>query len=253
MGQPKVALSLCAHPDDVEFFCAGTMALLHQKGWQIHIATMTPGDCGTKEHTREEISTIRRAEATKAAAMLDGEYHCLECDDIFIIYDRPTLLKTIELLRKVKPNIVFTLSPEDYMVDHTTAGRIAMTACFAGGVTNIEIEGVEPFEPVPHLYYMDPAECKDIFGNDVQPGMLVDISSVMEVKEKMLCCHASQRNWLMAHHHMDQYVQFMKSGSSARGKLIGVEYAEGFRQHLGHAFPRDNIIKEELGDLVHLI
>jgi LmbE family N-acetylglucosaminyl deacetylase len=253
MEPSKVALSFGAHPDDAEFFCAGTLALLHQKGWQIHISTMTPGDCGTIEYTREEISKIRRAEATKAVALLDGQYHCLECDDIFIMYDRPTLLKSIELIRKLKPAIVFALSPEDYMVDHTIAGKLAMTACFAGGVRNIEIKGIESFEPVPYLYYMDPAEGKDIFGNDVQPQMVVDISSTFGVKEQMLCCHESQRNWLKAHHNMDEYVESMKRWSISRGSMIGTQYAEGFRQHLGHAYPQDNILKAELGKLVHLV
>lgn len=253
MEQSRVALSFGAHPDDAEFFCAGTLALLHQKGWQIHIATMTPGDCGTIEYTREEISNIRRAEATKAAAILDGQYHCLESNDIFIMYDRPTLLKAIKLVRKLKPTIVFALSPEDYMVDHTTAGKLAMTACFAGGVRNVETKGAEAFEPVPYLYYMDPAEGKDIFGNNVRPQMVVDISSTFETKEKMLCCHESQRNWLRAHHNMDEYVESMKRWTSSRGNMIGVQYAEGFRQHLGHAYPQDNILKTELGELVHLI
>ena len=253
MESSKVALSFCAHPDDAEFFCAGTLALLQQKGWQIHISTMTPGDCGTIEYTREEISIIRRAEAAKAAAILDGQYHCLESNDIFIMYDRPTLLKSIELVRKLKPAIVFALSPEDYMVDHTTAGKLAMTACFAGGVRNIEIEGAQSFEPVPYLYYMDPSEGKDTFGKKVQPQMVVDISSAFETKEKMLCCHESQRNWLKAHHNMDEYVESMKRWSMSRGSMIGTRYAEGFRQHMGHAYPQDNILKNELGELVHLV
>jgi LmbE family N-acetylglucosaminyl deacetylase len=134
----KTVLSLGAHPDDAEFFCAGTLALLHQKGWEIHIATMTPGDCGTVQYSREEISRIRRAEATRASSILDGTYHCLECGDIFILYDRPSLLKAIELMRKVKPAIVFTTSPSDYMVDHEMASKIAQTACFACGVVNVE-------------------------------------------------------------------------------------------------------------------
>jgi LmbE family N-acetylglucosaminyl deacetylase len=253
MEQSKVALSLCAHPDDAEFLCAGTLALLHQKGWHIHIATMTPGDCGTTKYSREQVSTIRKDEAAKSAAVLDGEYHCLECDDFFIMYDRSTLLKAVELLRRLKPTIVFTLSPEDYMVDHTTAGKLAMTACFASGVPNINIEGVEPFEPVPYLYYMDPVEGKDIFGSEIRPEMVVDISSTLKTKEKMLCCHKSQRDWLMEHHRVDEYVTSMKRWASARGRLIGVRYAEGFRQHRGHAFPQDNILKTELAELVHVL
>ena len=249
----KTVLSLGAHPDDAEFFCAGTLALLHQKGWDVHIATMTPGDCGTVQYSREEISRIRRAEATKAASILDGTYHCLECDDIFILYDRPTLLKAIELMRKVKPAIVFTTSPSDYMVDHEMASKLAQTACFACGVVNVETPGVEPFEPIPHLYYMDPAEQKDKYGTKIKAGMIIDITDVMDTKEKMLCCHESQRHWLMTHHGMDEYVNMMKDSDQKRGAEINSAFAEGFRQHLGHAYPHDNILKTELGDLVHIV
>ena len=249
----KTVLSLGAHPDDAEFFCAGTLALLHQRGWDVHIATMTPGDCGTVQYSREEISRIRRAEATKAAGILDGTYHCLECDDIFILYDRPTLLKAIELMRKVKPAIVFTTSPSDYMVDHEMASKVAQTACFACGVVNVETSGAEPFEPIPHLYYMDPAEQKDKYGTKIKAGMIIDITDVMDTKEKMLCCHESQRHWLMTHHGMDEYVNMMKDSDQKRGAEINSAFAEGFRQHLGHAYPKDNILKTELGDLVHIV
>ena len=252
MGNGKSVLSLLAHPDDAEFMCAGTLALLHKKGWQVHIATMTPGDCGTVQYSREEISRIRRAEAAKAAGILNGNYHCLECDDIFIMYDRPTLLKAIGLLRKVRPTIVFTTSPLDYMVDHEIASRIAQTACFACGVVNIETVGAEPFEPIPYLYYMDPVEGKNNFGAEVKAGAIVDITSVMDTKEKMLCCHESQRNWLLKHHGIDDYVISMKKLGEQRGREINSGFAEGFRQHLGHAYPQDNILKAELGELVHI-
>ena len=249
----KTVLSLGAHPDDAEFLCAGTLALLHEKGWEIHIATMAPGDCGTVQYSREEISRIRKGEAARSAALLDGTYHCLESGDIFILYDRPSLLKAIEVVRKVKPTIVITTSPVDYMVDHEMASKLAKTACFACGVVNVETPGAEPFEPIPYLYYMDPVEGKDNFGAEVKPGMIVDITDAMDTKEKMLCCHESQRHWLMTHHGMDEYVNMMKAAGEQRGRQINAGYAEGFRQHLGHAYPQDNILKAELGDLVHTL
>jgi LmbE family N-acetylglucosaminyl deacetylase len=252
-AEDKIVLSLGAHPDDAEFFCAGTLALLHKKGWQIHIATMTPGDCGTVEYSREEISSIRKAEAAKAASLLDGSYHCLERDDIFIMYDRPTLLKAIELVRKVRPKIVFTTSPSDYMVDHEIASKITQTACFACGVVNIETAGAEPFEPIPYLYYMDAAEHKDKLGTRIKASIVVDVTDVMDIKDRMLCCHESQRNWLLKHHGMDDYVISMKKMTEERGRQIGRAFGEGFRQHLGHAYPQDNILKSELGELVHII
>ncbi len=253
MAQAKTVLSFGAHPDDAEFMCAGTLALLHKRGWQVHIATMTPGDCGTVEHSREQISKIRKAEAAEAAAVLDGTYHCLECGDAFIMYDRPTLLKAIELVRKVRPTIVLTLSPSDYMVDHETASKLAQTACFCCGVVNIQTPGAQPFEPVPYLYYADPIEGKDKFGAEVRPGLVVDITGVMEIKERMLCCHRSQRNWLLKHHGMDDYLLMMRAFAEKRGSLIGTVFAEGFRQHLGHAYPQDDLLEAELGKLARKV
>jgi LmbE family N-acetylglucosaminyl deacetylase len=248
----KVVLSIGAHPDDAEFMCAGTLALLQQRGWQVHIATMAPGDCGTVQYSREEISRIRKGESAKAAGLIGGQYHCLECGDIFIMYDRPTLLKAIELVRKVRPRIVFTLSPSDYMVDHETASRLAQTACFCCGVVNVATPGAEPFEPIPYLYYADPVEGKDKLGTEIRPGMIVDISSAIDTKEEMLCCHESQRDWLLKHHGMDEYVNMMRAFAAKRGADIGCKFAEGFRQHLGHAYPQDNLLQKELGDLVHV-
>jgi LmbE family N-acetylglucosaminyl deacetylase len=250
MSGEKIALSVCAHPDDAEFMCAGTMALLRERGWEIHIATMTPGDCGSTVHSREEISAIRRREAKAAVKLLEGSYHCLECDDIFIMYDRGTLLKVVELLRAVRPTLVIAPSPRDYMVDHEMTSRLVQTACFSCGIKNVEAGVHEPYEKVPALYYVDPLEGKDILGTAIVPRLYVDISSVMELKEKMLCCHASQRDWLMEHHGMDEYVNSMKEFGQLRGKQAGFTFAEGFRQHRGHGFPQESLLAAELGELV---
>ena len=232
--------------------CAGTLALLKEKGWDVHIATMTGGDCGSATLPREQISKIRQAEAAKAAELLAGTYHCLNCDDVFIIYDRPTLVKTIELLRKVKPAIVFAPSPADYFVDHEMTSKLVWTACFSAGMKNVETAGQKPFNPMPYLYYVDALGGNDIMGNKIDPDILVDISSKIDTKQQMLCCHKSQRDWLLQHHGMDEYVVSMKSFAKERAAKIGCEFAEGFRQHLGHAFPADNILAAELGDLVKI-
>ncbi len=253
MTTKKIALAIVAHPDDAEFFCAGTLALLRENGWQIHIATMTAGDCGTMQLTREQISRIRKDEATRASAMLDGTYHCMECDDLLIMYDRPNILRLTELIRKVKPTIVFTLPHDDYMVDHTTTGKLTMTACFSCGIPNIHTPGHDPFEPVPYLYYTDPAEGKDKFGKPVKPTTIVDIAETFETKKQMLACHDSQRSWLLQHHGMDEYLESMERWTRHHSKLINAKYVEGFRQHLGHAFPQDNILADELGNIVHIV
>jgi LmbE family N-acetylglucosaminyl deacetylase len=249
MKNNRTVLAIVAHPDDVEFTCAGTLALLKEKGWHVEMATMTAGDCGSKDLSREEISAIRKKEAAAAAELIQANYHCLECDDIFLFYDRPTLLRTISLIRKVRPKVVLTMSPSCYMVDHETTSRLVQTACFSGGIVNIKTDAA-PLSYVPYLYYVDAMESKDKFGKQIEAGTLVNISAVIDLKEKMLKCHQSQQRWLASHHGMDQYTHSMKALSEKRGKEISAAYGEGFRQHLGHAFPQENILKQELGEFV---
>ena len=69
----------------------------------------------------------------------------------------------------------------------------------------------------------------------------------------MLCCHKSQRAWLLKISEVDEYVIMMKEYSMMNGREINCDYAEGFRQHLGFSYPSDNILKSELGDLVHIL
>lgn len=245
----KTVLAIFAHPDDAEMMCAGTLSLLKKQGWDIHIATMAPGDKGTAEYTIEEISIIRKKEAKNAADLIGGTYHCLEFEDVYIMYDRESINTVTALIRRVQPSVVITSSPQDYMIDHEMTSLVVQTACFACGIKNMEVDET-PFEPVPYLYYTDPMEGKDKFGKPVEPTFYTDISEEMDLKEKMLACHASQRNWLLEHHKIDEYILAMKRFSALRGKEISTTYAEGFRQHLGHGYSQDNILKKILGNQV---
>jgi LmbE family N-acetylglucosaminyl deacetylase len=241
----KAVLGIFAHPDDAEIMCAGTLALLRNNGLEIHIATMTAGDKGSAILSRDEISSIRKTEGMVSASVLEGVYHCLGFQDIYLFYNAETINKTVELLRKVKPAVVFTASPSDYMADHEMTSRIVRTACFCAGIKNMEAGG-EPLEFMPHLYYTDAMEAKDILGETIDPGFYIDISGVMEIKEKMLASHKSQREWLLKHHKMDEYILSMKRFAEIRGSEVNKKYAEGFRQHLGHGYPQDNILEKLL-------
>lgn len=245
----KTVLGVFAHPDDTEIVCAGTLSLLKKAGWDVHIATLAPGDKGTAEYSIEEITKIRKAEAASSAKLLDGTYHCLDFEDVYIMYDRESVNKTASLIRNIRPSLVFTHNPSDYMVDHEITSKLVHTACFSAGIKNLEIPET-PYEPVPFLYYCDPMEAKNILGQPIYTSMYTDITSEIQLKEKMLACHASQRNWLLKHHKMDEYILSMKQFGKRRGAEINVGYAEGFRQHLGHGYPQNNLLKEILGDLL---
>src|SRR5947209_1800338 len=149
----KVALSVLAHPDDAEFLCAGAMIrVVREHGWQVHIASMTPGDCGSAELPPDEISRIRRAEGAKAAAVIGATYHCLEERDLLIFYNDRTLEKVTRLLREVRPSLVFTHSPADYMLDHEMTSQIVRAAAFGAPIPNFHAGFGHPpaLEHIPH-------------------------------------------------------------------------------------------------------
>ena len=246
----KTILSVLAHPDDAEFLCAGTLIRLKEEhGFDVHIASMTAGDCGSVEYGPQEISRMRRSEGARAAALIGATYHCLEERDLLVCYDARTLEKVTRLLRLVQPGIVITHSPTDYMLDHEMTSTLTRAAAFAAPIPNFLAERRigSVLAHIPHLYYCDPLEGKDPLGRNVPPGFRIDVSKVIEKKADMLAAHASQRDWLMKHHGMDHYLQAMRDWSATRGNECGVPFAEGFRQHLGHSYPQDNVLGELLG------
>lgn len=247
-----IALAVLAHPDDAEFLCAGTLVRLHrERGWAVHIATMTAGDCGSAEHAPDEIARIRRAEGKAAAEAIGASYHCVEERDLRVIYNEAALEKVVRLLNAVQPAVVFTHSPDDYHLDHEQTSKLVRAATFAAPIANF-LHGRHvhaPLDHIPHLYYCDPLEGKDAFGQPIRPAFRIDISSVIEAKGKMLECHESQRAWLRKHHLVDNLVESMKDWGATQGRAAGVAFAEGFRQHLGHSYPQNNVIGELLGSV----
>jgi LmbE family N-acetylglucosaminyl deacetylase len=243
-------LSVLAHPDDAEFLCAGVLIrLAREHGWQVHIATMTAGDCGSTQLPADQIAAVRRAEGARAAAVLGATYHCLEERDLLIFYAERPLERVTRLLREVRPTVVLTHSPADYLLDHEMTSTLVRAAAFGAPVPNLfaDRNHAPPLPHIPHLYYCDAIEGKDVLGRPVEPAFLVDISHVLQTKAEMLAAHASQRDWLWKHHGMDHYVQSMRDWNARRGQAAGVAFAEGFRQHLGHGYPQDDLLGRVLG------
>jgi LmbE family N-acetylglucosaminyl deacetylase len=172
-------------------------------------------------------------------------------NDLNIDVNAETRKVVTEVLRKSRADVVLTHSPSDYMSDHEVTSRLVRDACFCAATPNYATDDPHPAKPLDHiptLFYADPLEGLDIFGARIIPQFHVDISAHMSLKREMLACHASQRDWLRAQHGIDQYLIAMEEWAKKCGEEAGFGYAEGFRQHLGHAFPSKNILKEVLGD-----
>lgn len=241
--------SIHAHPDDAEILAGGTLALLAQQGHDITIVTMTPGDKGSDILGPEEIAAVRRLEAMTAAAMIGAEYVCAEFRDMEIFCDSESRRRVVELVRRLKADIVITASPSDYLADHEATSQLVRDALFAAQLPNYRTDS-PPLTEIPALYFMDPIEGLDREGRAVAPDFAVDVGETFETKKAMLAAHATQRDWLKRHHGIDNYLDTMEAWTRQRGESAGCQYAEGFRQYTGHPYPLEPRLQALLAEYV---
>jgi LmbE family N-acetylglucosaminyl deacetylase len=246
-------LAAMAHPDDAEILIGGTLFHLKSVGWELGIMTMTSGDCGSATHSSEEISRIRYDEAKTAADYLGAWYGCAGLMDVEIFANAENLRRVVESMRRFDPDVVITHSPADYMVDHEEASRLARSACFALSMPLYQTRQIAPAPATkytPALYYADPIEGVDAMGERVLPHFYVDITGTLENKLEMLGLHKSQRDWLRAHHGVDEYMEQARRWVTRYGRESGVACAEGLRQHLGHGYPREPLLQDALKSII---
>ena len=218
-------LAVMAHPDDIEMTCAGTLVLLRRAGWDVHLATMTAGDLGTATRSRAAISRIRKKEAAASAKLLDAGYTCLGFDDLTVVYNDKTKRRASALLRMVRPDLVIVPSPQDYMADHEETPRIVREAAFASTIPNWKASlggrRPPPCDRLPAILYADPIDNIDHFGRRVPAQYVVDITGSVDLKEKMLAQHDSQRSWLRHQHGEDEYLLWMRRVGADRARDFG--------------------------------
>jgi LmbE family N-acetylglucosaminyl deacetylase len=219
---------------------------------------MTAGDLGSMRLSRSAISRVRRREAAAAARQVGAGYTCLGFRDLTIECDERSKRRVSGLLREVRPDLLVTPAPVDYMMDHEETARIAREAAFVSTIPNWRAPAVRrparrpppPCDRLPVVLTADPIDLTDHDGRRVAMELVVDVTSVIDVKERMLAAHASQREWLREQHGEDEYLHWMRRMGAERARDFnrrGVRYAEGFRQHRGHGFPVTDVLTDVLG------
>lgn len=230
----RTALAIFAHPDDIEFVAAGTLLLLRDAGWQIHYMNLSGGDCGSMTTAADETRAIREREGRAAAEILGAVFHESLASDLCIFYEEQLLRRLAAVVRRVRPRIVLTHSPEDYMEDHMNTARLAVTAAFVRGMPNFATDPpVEPCAGDVAVYHAMPHGLCDGLRRPVVPDLFVDVTAVQRVKRQSLAAHASQKAWLDATQGMDSYLDAGDEAARTVGGMSGrFEYAEGWRRHL---------------------
>src|SRR5437867_5550607 len=234
----RVAFAIAAHPDDIEFYMAGTLLLLKQAGWEIHYLNLSSGNCGSVQFNAAQTRRIRRHEAQAAAKLLGARWHPPFCDDLEILYTIPLLRRLAAIVREVKPTIVLTHSPQDYMEDHTNTCRLAVTAAFARGMRNFKtIPQRTPISGDVTVYHAMPHGLRDGLRRRIIPGVFVNTAPVHGIKRQALAAHQSQKEWLDASQGLDSYLEAMDELSLAVGQMSRhFKHAEGWRRHLHLGF-----------------
>lgn len=216
-------LALVAHPDDAEILCAGTLARYVADGHAVTLAIYTDGSMGDRTVTPTELAATRRAEAEEAAEMLGARLRWGGIVDEHVFPDAEQRRRVIDLLREADPDVVFTHHPEDYHPDHRHLAQLVFDAYFQKGLPFI------PGQQQPaarfgetQVYYLD-----TVGGIGHLPTEYVDITSVMELKRRVLRCHRSQFQAMsdLARCDLEQLVEIQ---SRFRGLAAGCAYAEAF-------------------------
>jgi len=231
-------MAVAAHPDDIEFYMAGTLLLLRRIGYQIHYMTLASGSCGSLQHSAAQMRAIRRKESKRAAQLLGATYHPSLVDDLEVLYELPALRRLAAVIRRVQPTILLTHSPQDYMEDHMNTSRLAVTAAFARGMPNFKtIPATKAIFTDVTVYHAMPHGLRDGLGRRVWPELFVDTGSVHGTKRAALAAHESQKSWLDASQGMDSYLRIMDQLSLEVGRISKrFKHAEGWRRHLHLGF-----------------
>jgi LmbE family N-acetylglucosaminyl deacetylase len=215
-------LAIGAHPDDVEIFCSGTLARFRQKDSTVIMAHVCQGDKSGYAKRNNENARIREKETNQAGTIIGSTVLSLKFRDSEILQSIELRKAIVNLIRKVKPEIVLTHFPADYHSDHRVTGQMVTDAVYIASSKGFKTKSL--FLPyIPVLYYFD-----TLTGIGFQPTEYVDITNVIETKAAMIKCHQSQFAALKKRGGLDLW-EIVLDTAKHRGWQSGVKYAEAFQ------------------------
>ena len=220
-------LAFGSHPDDVELGCVGTLAKEISKGKKVGIIDLTRGELGTRgtAETRDE-------ESFNAAKILGISMRTnMEFADGFFVNDKSHQIEIIKMIRKYQPEIVICNAIDDRHIDHAKGSKLVSDACFLSGLLKIDTKvedrdgWQEPWRPKQVYHYIQ--------WKNLQPDLVVDISEFMDLKMKSVLAYKTQFYDEKSKEpetpiSSKNFTDSVKYRARDLGRMVGVEYAEGF-------------------------
>jgi LmbE family N-acetylglucosaminyl deacetylase len=226
-----VVMAIGAHPDDIEFGCGGTMAKLATEGAKLYFVVATDGNRGSRQHEIEKstLVTSRKQEQQSAAKILGAtEVIFLDEEDGNLMADIHFKEKIVRLVRKIKPDMIFTHDPQWYFRqnddgtasvnhnDHRACGVAVLDTVYPlardlQSFPDHSVEGLMPhITPELYLWTFD------------QPGFAFDITDHIDTKISAIAAHQSQID------EPEKMADRMKVRHQILGKTQDMGYAECF-------------------------
>lgn len=218
-------LAFGAHPDDVELGCGATLAKEIHHGKKVGIIDLTGGELGTRGSAE-----LRDKEAKNAAHIL--KIHVREnlgMRDGFFVNDEAHQLQIIQKIRQYQPEILICNTPRDRHIDHGKGSALVSDAAFLSGLTKIEthVNGAlqKAWRPKLILHYIQ--------WNNETPDFVIDVTGFMDIKMQAINAYASQffnpdSNEPLTPISTQNFFDSISYRAKDLGRLIGVDYAEGF-------------------------
>ncbi|WP_438977132.1 bacillithiol biosynthesis deacetylase BshB1 [Polaribacter sp.] len=218
-------LAFGAHPDDVELGCGATIAKEISLGKKVGIVDLTRGELGTRGS-----ADLRDEEAKKSAEILGVSIReNLGFSDGFFKNDKEHQLAIIKMIRKYRPEIVLCNAIDDRHIDHRKGSKLVSDACFLSGLLKIETKVddklQEKWRPNNVYHYIQ--------WKNINPNFVVDVTGFIEKKVDSILAYSSQffdpksnepETPITSKNFLDSITYRAKD----LGRIIGVEYAEGF-------------------------
>ena len=192
-------LAIGAHPDDIEYGCAGTLVKYADRGHRILLMILTGGEEGGSGEERQQEQSAA-AEIIGAQQVFWGGYR-----DTQLPLNKKLIDKIEEVLVEVKPDLILVNYGDDTHQDHRILTEATMSA--TRYVRNV-------------LFFEGPTT------QNFNPQVLVDISDTLERKFQALKSHESQV--MKTNIENMSIVELARANATFRGIQGRVKFAEAF-------------------------
>lgn len=216
-----------SHPDDAELGAGATIAKSIAQGKKVGVIDLTRGELGTRG-TPE----IREKEAKESSRILGLSIReNMEFQDGFFANDKVHQLALVRMIRKYRPDVVLANAVEDRHIDHARGSKLVSDACFLSGLVKVDtkLDGddqwQEPWRPARVYHYIQ--------WKNLEPDFVVDVSDFIDKKMEAIHAYTSQfydpdSKDPETPISSKNFLESIRYRARDLGRLVGVEYAEGF-------------------------